>query len=663
MRRLLSILAVCMILATPLSLVTTLFVERAQAAESQCLDGSRPIVALGLRRNCGYFFNNYDTVGDDVRLGGVPSSVNTAAELIQLVQNDLNSGNAQRITGAQFIILSMIGRPAGLPKDVTAVQLQDWRDRVNSYASASENGSRSSGPNGYIDWFVSLHTPCGIVNTYYQDDENDVGVFTDTPRNSRCNDNNYFTNFIVFRDTNGAVKYMIRRECMNPVGNLESGIDKPKTLDYNLNPGIGLEVNGDSAATAAEVGDSVRFNYQATNSGADPTPSVNCTIYANVHGGYFPTPPTPTSGNNPAGYSSPPTSCPKVFNAGLNDIATETITITAANQTICRSLFVSPASPTVTSRGYEICVPVTSKPYVRAFGGDVMAGSGLADSSGVCLPNSNAAIVGWNKRSGGNFAGAGSRHAGFAMKGIRDFATALGSPGGPGATAPSGLSFANTATNPGAGDYGGNFNKLPCIPDHYGAKPTTTQSLPATFNGMVSGSYAATGATTINGGVVDRNERISVYVEGDVFINSNITFAAGSWNFSEIPSFRLIVLGNVYVSRSVTQLDGLFVAQKSAGGTGGAFYTCATGLSALPLNGSLFSACNTKLTVNGTVVADTIHMLRTAGSLAQSSASETSQLNQASEVFNYSPAHWLRQPPATGPTPDYDAIISLPPVL
>lgn len=661
MRRILTALIALTLLVTPVSLATTLFVERAQAADAQCLNVSRPIIALGLRRNCGYFFNNYDTNGDDLRLGGVPSSVNTAAEFIQLVQNDLNSGNAQRITSAQFIILTMIDRPAGLPKDVTPAQFQDWRDRVNSYASSSENGSRSSGPNGHIDWFVSLHTPCGIVNTYYQDDENDAGVFTDTASNSECERPSYFTNFVIFRDTSGAVKYMIRRECMNPVGNLESGIDVPQALNYNLNPSIGLEVNGDSAATTAEVGDSVQFNYQATNSGTDPAPGVNCTINANVRSGYFPTPPTPTSGNNPAGYVPPPTGCPKTFTPGFNTIASETITITTANQTVCRSLFVSPASPTVASRGYEICVPIVSKPYVRGFGGDIVAGAGVLDSLGVCTPNHNAAIVGWNKRVPGNFAGAGTQYAGFALEGIQDFATALGSTG---ALPPTGLSFTNTSVNPAIGNYGGNFDQVPCAPDYYAEKPATTNPIPPLFNSMTTGVYGGTGNVTLRSGVADLNERIAVYVEGDVFIDGNIVVGpAGTWTLAQMPTFRLIVKGNIYINRTVTQLDGFYVAQKNGSGAGGGFYTCATGFSALPLDGSLFSTCNNKLTVNGAVVADSIYLYRTRGSLGQSTPGETSQVNQASEVFNFSPGLWLRQPAATGSTPDYDAIISLPPIL
>jgi hypothetical protein len=122
--------------------------------------------------------------------------------------------------------------------------------------------------------------------------------------------------------------------------------------------------------------------------------------------------------------------------------------------------------------------------------------------------------------------------------------------------------------------------------------------------------------------------------------------------------FRLIVRGNIYVSRNVTQLDGLYVAQDNG------FYTCANDTASPPLDGTLYAACQAKLTVNGAVVARQIFLLRTRGSLSQSSANETGSGGQAAEVFNYSPALWVNQPvQSTEPTADYDAIISLPPIL
>lgn len=644
-------------LLSPLALVGTTMIVEAQSAN--CSSG--PIIAFGRRRWCGYFRNALETDGQFVRAAGVPASINTASEFIAMIEGDLNSGNAHRITGAQFTILTMIGRGPGSPKSVSPTQLQDWKDRVNSYASTSENGSVSVGPNGRIEWFVSMHTPCGIENTFYQDAQNDVAPFLDHAGNSNCEVASYRTNFILFRNPSGTLKYMIRRECMNPMGDLQ-GLDEA-TRDYNLNPSITTEVNGDTSATAAEVGDTLRFIYRVANTGTDPSLNASCTIYANVHNGYFATPSTPTSGNSPPGYSPPSTTCPQSFNPGSTQIATETIAITAANQTICRSLFVSPASPTVASRGFERCVPVANKPYARVYGGDVTAGNGLSTAPNLCTNNADAAVVGWNRRGAANYAGAGSEYAIYALNAIRDFAAALGSVPAANAQPPTGLAFANTSTNAGNGAFGGSLGTVPCIPDHYGTRPSATSPVPANFNDMTTGTYAASGNITLGSGVVDRNERISIFVDGNVFINGNITYAAGTWNIAEVPSLRLIVRGNVYVGRTVSQLDGLYVAQSNGGGNGG-FYTCATSAAALPLSGNLFSLCNSKLTVNGAVVANQVFLLRTNGTLSQSAAGESSAGGRAAEVFNYNPSLWLRQPfLEEETTPDYDAIISLPPIL
>lgn len=658
------ILLLCMgiwTLLSPLAMIGGIMVMEAAASHNpQCNSG--PIIAFGRRRWCGYFKNELETNGQFVRAAGVPSGINTAAEFIQLVEGDLNSGNAHRITGAQFVILTMIGRAPGAPKSVSAAQLQDWKDRVNSYASTSENGSQSFGPNGRIDWFVSMHTPCGQENTFYQDGYDDVAPFLDHAGNSNCEVASYRTNFILFRDNAGAVKYMIRRECMNPMGNL-GGLDEA-TPNYNLDPSIITDVNGDASATAAEVGDSLRFTYRINNLGTDPSPSASCTIYANVHSGYFPTPGTPTSGNSPPGYVPPPTSCPRSFGPGLSQIATETITITTANQTICRSLFVSPSSPALTSKGKEVCMLVANKPYARTYGGDVLAGSGLATAPNLCTNNPNAAVVGWNKRAAGGYAGAGAQYAIYALSAIRDFATALGSVPAANAQPPSGLAFANTATTPGNGMFGGSLGAVPCIPDYYATKPSSTDPMPGNFNAMVTGNYATTGNITLGPGVVDRNEKITLYVDGNVFINGNITLAGGTWTLAEMPSFRLIVRGNIYVGRTVSQMDGLYVAQASNSGSNGSFHTCATSAAALPLDGSLYSTCNAKLTVNGSVVARQVFLLRTIGTLSQSSAAETGAGGRAAEVFNYSPSAWLYQPfLEEESTADYDAIISLPPIL
>jgi hypothetical protein len=159
---------------------------------------------------------------------------------------------------------------------------------------------------------------------------------------------------------------------------------------------------------------------------------------------------------------------------------------------------------------------------------------------------------------------------------------------------------------------------------------------------------------------------VSIYVDGNLFIGSNITYAgSGSWTSGNVPMLRVIVDGNIFISRGVTQLDGLYVAQPKTG-TDGIIYTCA--LPAAPftpmtLTGTLASQCNPKLTINGGVVAKQLWLLRTLGTLRSANAAEASSSGNIAEVFNYNPMLWISQPNDAGTASEYDAITSLPPVL
>jgi hypothetical protein len=165
------------------------------------------------------------------------------------------------------------------------------------------------------------------------------------------------------------------------------------------------------------------------------------------------------------------------------------------------------------------------------------------------------------------------------------------------------------------------------------------------------------------GGNVNPGQRINLYVDGDVFITSDITYP-GSWDTGTMPRFQLVARGNIYISNNVTRLDGMYIAQ-SNGVSGGVIHTCATAMSALPLDGDVFDRCNAKLTINGAFVADQVRLLRTSGTLSQSNASDGAPGGgAASEVFNFNPTLWIDQPPgASGEAGDYDAIINLPPIL
>ncbi len=246
-------------------------------------------------------------------------------------------------------------------------------------------------------------------------------------------------------------------------------------------------------------------------------------------------------------------------------------------------------------------------PYMRVYGGDVLAGSGF----GSCTPNNAAQIIGWND---GNGAGAGVQLAAQAMAAINQFTTATlrGSTPKP----PDGLAFANT----GAGvdpTYGGNFGDAPCATDYFNT--VTNYSDPGLTAG---GAVAVPGSSpSTNYSAIANSEKLILRHDGDVQINGNIIYtSSGTWaNLSQIPSFVLIVRGNIYIQKTVTQLDGLYIAQPDISGNKGTIYTCANGTS-LYTASTLDANCNTKLTINGAFIAKKVKFLRTNGSLKAQAA-------------------------------------------
>ena len=66
----------------------------------------------------------------------------------------------------------------------------------------------------------------------------------------------------------------------------------------------------------------------------------------------------------------------------------------------------------------------------------------------------------------------------------------------------------------------------------------------------------------------------TIVIDGDLYINENITYESGTPNsLSEIPSVAWVILGNVYISPSVTKVVGTFVVLGDDEVDSGKFYT------------------------------------------------------------------------------------------
>ena len=189
------------------------------------------------------------------------------------------------------------------------------------------------------------------------------------------------------------------------------------------------------------------------------------------------------------------------------------------------------------------------------------------------------------------------------------------------------------------------------------------------------------GDLTIGTSVIPRNHQIAVYVEGNVFINGNISYQTGATNISELPNLYIIAKGNIYIDNDVTNIDGTFIAQTDGPDVNdkGNIYTCTDSNATLFPAANLATACDKQLVVNGGLIAQEVRFLRTAGSIDTSTSSvETPNYSNgtgtgAAEVINYTPEVYLAPSPLRNPNATntntgsagagrYDAIKSLPPI-
>ena len=363
-------------------------------------------------------------------------------------------------------------------------------------------------------------------------------------------------------------------------------------------------------------------------------------------------------------------------------------------------------TPSGSVTGSTCSQPVSNRPYVHFFGEDVSTGGTFAKLDDKCVGSvlpAGAGSINAFVKGGPLTQGSGSQYAVLALGAIPTSSgtkSGFGSAGLRGGSAPTGLTGL-TFSNSGASAYG-NFTNTHCTPDYFSTKPASlTQTNGVfdvnSFNGASGGNIAqqfwftnpASGNTTtvkgfngVSGGISDSN-RIAVYITGDVYIDNDIRYKNSNWiNPDNIPSFYLIASGNIFISGSVKQLDGVYIAQQNIAGAGGTINTCAPGFS--PYSGTqLLANCSDQLTVNGSFIANNVVLSRTFSSLRNSTGGESplspappgscitggapANSDCAAEIFNFTPELYINQPPI-GPVNQkgqqkFDAINSLSPVL
>lgn len=212
------------------------------------------------------------------------------------------------------------------------------------------------------------------------------------------------------------------------------------------------------------------------------------------------------------------------------------------------------------------------------------------------------------------------------------------------------LLFANAADtyvvdpipNPLPSMYGNYTNEPQCLPNYYDALKGVSKDVNSLADIQNLINTAGTNPLVINysgGGslgslTIPAGKNITLLAGGSVndtlTLSGNITYDAGygTGNAPSIPSFTLVVRGDISISSAVSRLDGRYIAQPAinqlASGAdigkytiesdSGAIKTCKV----LPTSSSSIDPCNQKLTVNGSLIAQKINWNRGYGSIGYS---------------------------------------------
>ncbi|MES2971655.1 MAG: hypothetical protein V4702_05010 [Patescibacteria group bacterium] len=292
-------------------------------------------------------------------------------------------------------------------------------------------------------------------------------------------------------------------------------------------------------------------------------------------------------------------------------------------------------------------IRITNKPYARFYGGDMRVGCGVGSTS---------TLIGYNTGTG---QGAGVQLAALAAQQIKDFTSATGrtSPG-----PPNGLSFANNAA---AGTYGGLFGEvIDCPANPYEDVPGDAIELldpvtAASFTAKKSHKYSGNLQLTLSGFAAANT---ALFVDGDVYINDLTYDTAAVADIKDMPHITLVAKGNVYISNTLSQVDGIIEA-------GGKIYTCAVpsgGILVAPTSAQIGNDCNSKLTVNGALISPQMRFFRSFGSLSKGTPAEPSASTNIAESVNYNPADWFLPAPFTTKNNcdcSIQSATSLPPIL
>lgn len=261
-----------------------------------------------------------------------------------------------------------------------------------------------------------------------------------------------------------------------------------------------------------------------------------------------------------------------------------------------------------------VCVVIGKKPKIQMWGGDVRSGGGVTTSISTIQNRTYGSWVEYAALSKMRNVGLGSG-AGL-NKGN----------GSASQSSWSTLTFANTSIAPSCtfGCY--NFSlSAPALTGQFSSSATNTNLTGnVDVNDLASGVYRATGNINLLSTTLNHGKTIIIDASAAVTIQGSISYEEMQYrSLQDIPQL-IIKAPSINIRNAAEQVDAWLLATSDNGG--GVLNTCSNVTATASLTDAI---CNNRLTVNGPVVADTVHLRRTAGS-----ETVASRRGDPAEVFN-----------------------------
>lgn len=587
--RALGLSVVTLALSVSVNLLTPV---KAEAATGSC--NTRADLAYNRAEWCGYFLNNEDANGSRVFDNGIPSSVNTAAEFINLINNYRLNGDTQHKIGAKFIILTMLGAPGGTASSQADVRYNEWVALINGYAAL-----------GKIDWNYAHPFYCNILNSYYQENFPDDAFYTEPASAGRCGPTVTRQSIIFRHPTTNAILYAIKRDCANPIGEIKPLQKIPYDLTGSLTPGV----NTPSFGGIVEPG----RTYQLVASVYNPAivPADPFTMQSgNLNSAYVQNAGVAAPGTY-TGSCAPSAPCWRWDYSTLNGRATSTRTFNFSisptvpeGTVVCFNLTVDPARSDGTRETVgPYCFTAYRPHYPGIIGanGDVHAGGGICDgmlTNGTITTRSQSnSLTEYVLSASGIVSNFGSNNTAGGTR------ATLGRTGNYSRVCrPDLVKVARDYYNAGGG-----YTPLGNSAYNLGSMPASATGIYIHNTGgnlSLSGTYTGSRPITI------------VALSGVVNITNPVVLNAPSLEGKDAPSIGIISANDININGAATRVDAYLFAD-------GTINTCVEGNTA---------ACRNTLDVNGFLMSRAI-LFRRLGPATGGTATVGERINLTGQLY------------------------------